>query len=176
MSMQYARIKIDFEKEMGKMKEYKMAVLKIGSVTVQAEDVQEAKDQVQQLSMDQIQWLSKEEGDLENYLITGIEEKEIVEEEKNSMFELLKEQWDDVLLHAKEEHDIMDVSFATWLRPLKIYAVDGNVVKISAPDEQMLRYIKIKYGTILQVSIEEVTGFDCTVEFVTEDDIKKLSV
>ncbi|MEI3182322.1 MAG: hypothetical protein V8S98_02635 [Lachnospiraceae bacterium] len=124
------------------MKEYKMAVLKIGSVTVRAEDVQEAKDQVQQLPMDQIHWLSKEEGDLENYLITGIEEKEIVEEEKNSMFELLKEQWDDILLHVKEEYDIMDVSFTTWLRPLKIYAVDGNVVKISAPDEQMIRYLK----------------------------------
>lgn len=124
----------------------------------------------------QIHWLSKEEGDLENYLITGIEEKEIVEEEKNSMFELLKEQWDDILLHVKEEYDIMDVSFTTWLRPLKIYAVDGNVVKISAPDEQMIRYVKIKYGTILQVSIEEVTGFDCTVEFVAEDNIKKLSV
>ena len=85
MSMQYVKIKIDFEKEMGKMKEYKIAVLKIGSVTVRAEDMQEAKDQLQQLSMDQIHWLSKEEGALENYLITGIEEKEIVEEEKNSM-------------------------------------------------------------------------------------------
>lgn len=176
MSMQYVKIKIDFEKEMGKMKEYKIAVLKIGSVTVRAEDMQEAKDQLQQLSMDQIHWLSKEEGALENYLITGIEEKEIVEEEKNSMFELLKEQWDDILLHAKEEHDIMDVSFATWLRPLKIYAVDGNVIKIATPDEQMLRYIKIKYGMILRLSIEEVTGFDCTVEFVTEDDNKELSV
>lgn len=70
----------------------------------------------------------------------------------------------------------MDVSFATWLRPLKIYAVDGNVIKIATPDEQMLRYIKIKYGMILRLSIEEVTGFDCTVEFVTEDDNKELSV
>lgn len=150
------------------MKEYKVAVLKVGSVTVRAEDVQEAKNQVQQLSMDQIQWLSKEEEALENYLITGIEEKEAVEEEKNSMFELLKEQWDDILLHAKEENNVMDVSFATWFRPLKIYAVDGNVVKIAAPDEQMLRYIQKKYGMILRVSIEEVTGFECTVEFVTE--------
>lgn len=150
------------------MKEYKMAVLKIGSVMVRAEDVQEAKDQVQQLSMDQIHWLSKEEEALENYLITGIEEKEIVEEEKNSMFESLKEQWDDILLHAKEENDVMDVSFATWLRPLKIYAVDGNVVKISVPDEQILRYVQKKYGLILRASIEAVTGFTCTLDFIAE--------
>ena len=92
------------------------------------------------------------------------------------MLEQLKEQWDNILLHVKEEHDIMDVSFATWLRPLKIYAVDENVVKIIALDAMTVRYVQKKYGTILQVSIEEVTGFDCTVEFVAEDDIKKLSV
>ena len=58
------------------------------------------------------------------------------------MLEQLKEQWDNILLHVKEEHDIMDVSFNTWLLPLKIFAVDGNVVKILAPDAQMLRYIQ----------------------------------
>ena len=68
------------------------------------------------------------------------------------MLEQLKEQWDNILLHVKEEHDIMDVSFNTWLLPLKIFAVDGNVVKILAPDAQMLRYIQKKYGLILQVS------------------------
>ena len=78
------------------------------------------------------------------------------------MLEQLKEQWDNILLHVKEEHDIMDVSFNTWLLPLKIFAVDGNVVKILAPDAQMLRYIQKKYGLILQVSIEEVTGFACS--------------
>ena len=90
-----------------------------------------------------------------------------------SMLEQLKEQWDNILLHVKEEHDIMDVSFNTWLLPLKIFAVDGNVVKILAPDAQMLRYIQKKYGLILQVSIEEVTGFACTLDFITEDDVKE---
>lgn len=150
------------------MKEYKIAVLKIGSVVIQAEDVQEAKEKVQQLPMDQIHWLSKEEGDLENYLITGIEEGEDVEEEKNSMFEQLKEQWDNILLHAKEKYDVMDVSFATWLRPLKIYAVDGDVVKVTVPDEQILRYVQKKYGLILRASIEAVTGFTCTLDFIAE--------
>ena len=89
------------------------------------------------------------------------------------MLEQLKEQWDNILLHVKEEHDIMDVSFNTWLLPLKVYAVDGNVVKILAPDAQMLRYIQKKYGLILQVSIEEVTGFACTLDFITEDDVKE---
>lgn len=88
------------------------------------------------------------------------------------MLEQLKEQWDDILLHLKEEHEIMDVSYKTWLLPLKIYAVEGNVVKILAPDANFITYIRKKYGFILQVIIEEVTGFACTVEFITEDSIK----
>jgi len=88
------------------------------------------------------------------------------------MLEQLKEQWDKILLHLKEEHEIMDVSYKTWLLPLKIYAVEGNVVKILAPDANFITYIRKKYGLILQVTIEEVTGFSCTVEFITEDAIK----
>lgn len=88
------------------------------------------------------------------------------------MLEQLKEQWDKILLHLKEEHEIMDVSYKTWLLPLKIYDVEGNVVRILAPDANFITYIRKKYGLILQVTIEEVTGFSCTVEFITEDAIK----
>ena len=43
-------------------------------------------------------------------------------EDAKKELEQLKEQWDNILLHVKEEHDIMDVSFNTWLLPLKIFA------------------------------------------------------
>lgn len=88
------------------------------------------------------------------------------------MLEQLKEQWDKILLHLKEEHEIMDVSYKTWLLPLKIYDVEGNTVRILAPDANFITYIRKKYGLILQVTIEEVTGFSCTVEFITKDAIK----
>lgn len=88
------------------------------------------------------------------------------------MLERLKEQWDDILLHLKKEHEIMDVSYKTWLLPLKVYSVEGNTVKILAPDASFITYIRKKYGLILQVTIEEVTDFPCTVEFITEDSIK----
>ena len=88
------------------------------------------------------------------------------------MLEQLKKQWENILLQLKEEHEIMDVSYKTWLLPLEIYDVEGNVVKIMAPDANFITYIRKKYGLILQVTIEEVTGFSCTVEFITEDSIK----
>ena len=39
------------------------------------------------------------------------------------MLEQLQQQWDDILLHLKEEHELLDVSYKTWLLPLKVYSV-----------------------------------------------------
>ena len=33
------------------------------------------------------------------------------------MLEKIKEKWDQILLHIKEEHELTDVSFKTWLLP-----------------------------------------------------------
>ena len=38
------------------------------------------------------------------------------------MLETLKEKWNDILKYLKEEYDISDVSFDTWLLPLEVYA------------------------------------------------------
>lgn len=89
------------------------------------------------------------------------------------MLETLKEKWDDILLYLKEEHEISDVSFSTWLLPLKIYSAEpDNVVRIIVPDANFLGYIKKKYSFLLKVAIEELTGFKCEVEFIVEDQIK----
>ena len=40
------------------------------------------------------------------------------------MLETLKEKWNDILNYLKEEYDISDVSFDTWLLPLEVYALD----------------------------------------------------
>lgn len=90
------------------------------------------------------------------------------------MLDKLKEKWDDILLYLKEEHEISDVSFSTWLLPLKIYSVEsGNTVRIIVPDANFLGYIKKKYSFLLKVAIEELTGFKCEVEFIVEDQIKQ---
>ena len=40
------------------------------------------------------------------------------------MIEKLQEQWDEILLYMKDEHEIMDISFKTWLLPLKVHHVE----------------------------------------------------
>lgn len=88
------------------------------------------------------------------------------------MLEELKNKWEEILLHLKEEHELLDVSYKTWLAPLQVYSVEGSVVSILAPDANFITYIRKKYGLLLQVSIEELTGFECEVDFITEDSIK----
>lgn len=85
------------------------------------------------------------------------------------MIDKVKEKWDEILQYLKEEHDILDISFNTWLLPLKPYDIQGNVLKIIAPDANMLSYIKKKYGILLQIAIAEVTGIDCELDITIEE-------
>jgi chromosomal replication initiator protein len=47
----------------------------------------------------------------------------------------LQDKWNEILQGVKEDFEINDVSFNTWLLPLKIYSVDGQTVTIVASDE-----------------------------------------
>ena len=83
------------------------------------------------------------------------------------------EKWDEILNIVKTEHDLSEVSFNTWLKPLKVYEVNGNVVTIIVPSEQVgLSYITKKYKLPLQVTISEVAGMDnCEVRFILPEDV-----
>lgn len=83
------------------------------------------------------------------------------------------EKWDEILNIVKTEHELSEVSFNTWLKPLKVYEVDGNVVTIIVPSEQVgLSYITKKYKLPLQVTISEVAGMDnCDVRFILPEDV-----
>ncbi len=85
------------------------------------------------------------------------------------MLKKLQEKWDEILLNLKEEHEITDVSFKTWLLPLKVHSVDNDTVIVTVPDVEFLGYIRKKYGFLLKITIEEVTGFECEVNFEVEN-------
>ena len=86
------------------------------------------------------------------------------------MIEKLQENWDEVLLYMKEEHEIMDISFKTWLLPLKVHHVDQNTATIVVPDSNMIGYIRKKYGLPLEVSIAEKLGFECKLNFISKEE------
>ena len=69
------------------------------------------------------------------------------------------EKWDEILMTVKTEHDISDIAFNTFLRPLEFYGVTGNTAYILVPSEQLgLSYISKKYYLPLKVAITEITG------------------
>ena len=90
---------------------------------------------------------------------------------------IVAEKWDEILQTIKIDHDLSDISFDTWLKPLKVYSVEGNIVTILVPYEQVgLNYINKKYKLPLQVTISELTGIDrCEVQFILSDDVKKIT-
>ncbi len=85
--------------------------------------------------------------------------------------EELKKNWDEILLRVKEEHELTDVSFNTWLKPLEVSAVKDGCVYIVVTGEQMgLSYVAKKYYLPLKVAIAEVTGTEYEIEFILPED------
>ena len=90
--------------------------------------------------------------------------------------DLLLEKWDEILRTVKEERELSDISFETWLKPLEIYGIDGDKLYIFVPSEQMgLSYIEKKYLLPLKVAIAETTGNEYDIEFILPDKAKSLS-
>lgn len=98
------------------------------------------------------------------------------------MLQKIRENWDTILNTLKEDQELTDVSFKTWLLPLELVSMDGSMLTILFPgDKPSVTYIEKKYKFFIQVAIEEVTGIRCEVQFVTphaqgETDKKKNTI
>ena len=90
-----------------------------------------------------------------------------------NMLEEIKEKWDEILLNIKEEHDISEVSYRTWLLPLIPDSVDKDILTILVPDSAFISYVKKKYEFLLKITIEETTGFQCELDFKLKSDVKE---
>ncbi len=89
--------------------------------------------------------------------------------------ELILEKWDEILNTVKTEHDISDISFDTWIRPLEVYGVDNNILYILVPSEQMtLSYISKKYHLPLKVAIAEITGKEYEIRFILPEQTRSI--
>ena len=82
---------------------------------------------------------------------------------------LVKEKWDDIIQKLKIEYDIYDVSFKTWILPLKVHEEKDSTVSIIAPSRAHIDFIMKKYLLYLQVCIEEITGIEYKINLITEE-------
>ena len=88
--------------------------------------------------------------------------------------DILKEKWEEILYLVKVEHELSDISFKTWLKPLQIHSVTDHTVNILVPSEQMgIDYITKKYMFPIKVAIAEMTGKEYEIEFILPEQAKK---
>ncbi|NLO09049.1 MAG: chromosomal replication initiator protein DnaA [Clostridiales bacterium] len=90
----------------------------------------------------------------------------------------IETKWDEILKYLITEYGITDVSYKTWLKPLKVHDVKDNVITIVINDEIIgppsLNVIRNKYELLLKVSIEEIMNDPYDINFIlaSQMDIK----
>ena len=83
---------------------------------------------------------------------------------------VVKEKWTEIIELLRIEHELSNVSFTTWIQPLKVYDVVDNTVFILVNMNASIEYIEKKYLLPLKVCIGEVTGIEYEVVFISDDD------
>lgn len=84
----------------------------------------------------------------------------------------IKENWDLIKETLKTEYDLSEISYNTWIKPLRFHSVDHDVVTIMIPSDQAhaLKYISSKYKSYFQVTVSEMFNHTYDIEFILEKD------
>ena len=90
----------------------------------------------------------------------------------------IENNWENIKENVRNEYDIADISFDTWIRPLKFKSIENDTVSIIIPEDraQAINYITKKYKTYFVVTITEMTDHNIDVNFILEDDAKNEEV
>ena len=96
------------------------------------------------------------------------------------MIDILQQKWPEILDFFKQEYDIQDISFKTFILPLKVKSFENNVVTLvftGRSGSASLQYINKKYFDFLQISISVVLEEDIELQIVLpgDDEEKKVS-
>lgn len=82
----------------------------------------------------------------------------------------LYQKWNDILNHMKEEFDISDVTFRTFIQILSVYSIEDDKLTILIDDVKIgnsKSFIEQKYGLFLSVAIEEITGVHYEISYLS---------
>lgn len=84
----------------------------------------------------------------------------------------IKENWDKIKDIVKTEYNLSNISYNTWIAPLKYHSEENDTVTILIPSDTSyaLDYISNKYKTFFQVTISEFMNHEYDVCFILEKD------
>lgn len=88
--------------------------------------------------------------------------------------EFIKENWDLIKETLRNEYDLSDISYNTWVKPLNFHSVKDDIVTIMIPSDQAhaLKYISSKYKSYFQVTISEMMDHTYDISFILESDTR----
>ena len=84
----------------------------------------------------------------------------------------IRNMWETIKETVRNEYDLSEISYVTWIDPLKLYRVEEDTVIIAIPSDQShaLKYISSRYTSFFQVTISEMMGHTYKVTFILEKD------
>ncbi len=94
--------------------------------------------------------------------------------------EELNSKWDEIKENIRIEYEVSDISYKTWIEPLKLGEIKDETVYINAPKgigQPSISVIKKKFYVPLKISINETLGrsFDDQLEIMIVSDEEKKS-
>ena len=86
--------------------------------------------------------------------------------------DFIKENWELIKDTLKKEYSLSEISYSTWVAPLKFHEIKDDVVIILIPSDQAhaLNYITNKYKSYFQVTISEMMEHTYDISFILEKD------
>ena len=100
--------------------------------------------------------------------------------------EELKQKWDLIIQTLKEDYDITDMSFRTWIKPIQVYSVVGDKITLLIPENNndgdgkglsynmRVGYIERKYLAAITLTIAEIMGREYDVPLMSSIDKEKI--
>lgn len=100
--------------------------------------------------------------------------------------EELKQKWDLIIQTLKEDYDITDMSFRTWIKPIQVYSVVGDKITLLIPENNndgdgkglsynmRVGYIERKYLAAIALTIAEIMGREYDVTLMSSIDKEKI--
>ena len=91
-------------------------------------------------------------------------------------FDWIRRDWNKLLDGIKNDYDILQVQFDTWLKPLRLYDLIDNELLITVPEEGYVKILEKKYSVLIKAAIELKYDIPLKIRFITESKAKELSV
>ena len=76
----------------------------------------------------------------------------------NNMNEIINN-WDLILNTFKNECDIQNLSFTTFIKPLQVISVSDNEITLLSDTQMSANYVEKRYLKFLEVTISEIMNY-----------------